>query len=430
MNKFVTLMVLVSCSSLLAELPNLTFSKLDHGSQYQFTNARTLGMGGTGVAGAAAVHGTMLNPALIALTAKQVEVSVLGSIYNLEEDRSYPYYDNFGGFVDYGSYVYNSNTYADFGFSAIISLPFLESYKLTAGVSANPLLDFDYSYLEEVRSNAFGDALLAYNKIKSEGVLREYAVTLGAEVLEQVSMGIKIGVVDGGIDRRIEIVPKDESLENIYTLESSEIKLKNMPVNINAGMHYQYNENFAAGVVVRFPLTIETDVNVTTQMGDVSESVELSNKVKYPLSLVTGIDYRFTNILEARLNFDFEYTFWSEMKDDFQKGLDYSDTYAFKVGVEHIFFDKMPFRVGFSYQPLKENRQYTRTVLTAGVGILFENFVVDLAGGLEGFNTNQKDLFDDGLYPPLVSRANDIDRVQANFLYGILEIRFGLDSVF
>lgn len=430
MNKFVLPMVLIFCSSLLAELPNLTLSKLDHGSQNKFTSARSLGMGGTGVAGGAAVHGTMLNPALIAQAEKQVEVSVLGSVYNLEEDRSYPYYDNFGGFVDYGSYVYNSNTYADLGFSAIIGLPFLESNKLTAGLSANTLLDFNYTYLEEVRSNTFGDALLAYNKINSEGVLREYALTLGAEVMEQVSMGVKIGFVDGTIDRKIEIVPKDESLDNIYTLESRKIKMKNLPVNVNAGIHYQYDENFAAGVVVRFPLTIETDVDITAQASDMSGLAVVSNKVEYPLSLAAGIDYRFTNILEARLNFDFEYTFWSEMKDDFQSGLNYSDTYAFKVGVEHIFFDKMPFRVGFNYQPLKENRQYTRTVLTAGVGILFDNFVVDLSGGLEGFTTNQTDLFDDGLYPPLVSRADNIDRVQANFLYGVLEIRFGLDSVF
>ena len=430
MNKLILPMILMFCSSLLAELPNLTYSKLDHGSQNKFANARTLAMGGTGVAGGAAVHGIMLNPALIALAEKQVEISVLGSIYNLEEDRSYPYYDNFGGFVDYGSYVYNSNTYADFGFSAILRLPFLESNKLTAGISANPLIDFNYTYLEEVRSNTFGDALLAYNKINSEGVMREYALTLGAEVLEQVSMGIKIGVVDGSIDRRIEIVPKDESLENIYTLESRESKLKNLPVNVNAGIHYRYDENFAAGVVVRFPLTIETDVNIAAKASEMSGSAVLSNKVKYPLSLVTGIDYRFTNILEARLNFDFEYTFWSEMKDDFNKALKYSDTYAFKVGVEHIFFDRMPFRVGFNYQPLKENRQYTRTVLTAGVGILFDDFVIDLAGGLEGLTTNQTDLFDDGLYPPLVSRADNLDRVQANFLYGVLEIRFGLDSVF
>lgn len=430
MNKYVILLILIISSTVFADLPDLTVSKLSHGSMNQFYNARTLAMGGTGIAGGAAVHGAMLNPALIVLGEKQIEFSVLGTLYNLEEDRSYPYYDNFGGFIDYGSYVYNSNTYADLGFSAIIRLPFLEAINLTAGLSVNSWLDFNYNYLEEVRSNAFGDALLAYNKINSEGILREYGFTLGAELIEQVTLGIKVGIVDGSIDRRMEIVPKDESLEDIYMLETREIALKNMPFNINIGLHYRYDEQFAVGAVVKLPLTIETDEKWTGQIPDGNNSTELSNKLKYPLSLAAGIDYRFTNILEARLNFDFEYTFWSEFKDDFNQNLSYSDTYALRVGVEHIFFDKMPFRVGFNYQPLKENKQYTRTVLTAGVGILFDNFEVDISAGLEGFTTNQTDLFDDGLYPPLVSRADNIDRVQANFLYGIMELRFALDSIF
>ena len=152
--------------------------------------------------------------------------------------------------------------------------------------------------------------------------------------------------------------------------------------------------------------------------------------MKYPLSLGIGIEYRFTNVLEARINADFEYTFWSKFEDDLNPDIDFSDTYAIRVGLEHIFFDKMPFRVGFNYQPLKENRQYTRTVLTLGIGVLFDNLEVDLSGGLEGLTTNQFDLFDDGNYPPLVSRADPVDRVQSNYLYGMIEFRFGLDSIY
>ena len=100
------------------------------------------------------------------------------------------------------------------------------------------------------------------------------------------------------------------------------------------------------------------------------------------------------------------------------------------MGIEHIFFDKLPFRVGFNYQPLKENRRYTRSVLTLGVGLLFENFEIDLSGGMESLTTNQSDMFDDGNYPPLESRVDDTDRVQSNYLYGMIEFRYGLDSIF
>jgi hypothetical protein len=39
-------------------------------------------------------------------------------------------------------------------------------------------------------------------------------------------------------------------------------------------------------------------------------------------------------------------------------------------------------------------------------------------------------LFDDGNYPPLESRADLTDRVQNNFLYGMIEFRYGLNNLF
>ena len=163
---------------------------------------------------------------------------------------------------------------------------------------------------------------------------------------------------------------------------------------------------------------------------DSTARTSFKRELQYPLSIGFGIDYRFTNILEARIHADFEYTFWSNFDDDLNPDLKYSDTYAIRVGVEHIFFDKMPFRVGFNYQPLKENKQYTRALLTLGIGILFGDLQIDLAGGLENLTTNQSDLFDDGNYPPLESRTDATDRVQYNYFYGMIEFRYGLNNLF
>ncbi len=455
MNKYTVLVLFIIVSTLEAQNPDLSLSKINYGTMRSVHNARSLAMGGTGIAGGFAVHSAMLNPALISSNTNQIAVSALGTIYNREEDRSYPYYDNFGGFVDYGSYAYNSNTYGDFGLNAIIKLPFLENNNLNFGIGYNSLIDFNYDYLEEVRSTAFGDALLAYNKIKSDGLFKEINFVLGGDLIPGVAAGIKLGLVTGTVSQKLEILPVEDDLEDIHHIETNEISLSNTPLNVTFGLNYQHDEQFAVATVIKLPLTLETENNYsiktnnvemlpglplpqnqdlvyaagTADFDSVAQTV-FSRKLKYPLSLGIAVDYRFTNQLEARIHAEFEYTFWSQVSDSYYSDLKFSDTYAIRLGVEHIFFDKMPFRVGFNYQPLKENKQYTRSVLTLGVGLLFDSFEIDLSGGLENLTTNQLDLFDDGTYPPLESRPDFIDRVQTNYLYGMIEFRFMFDSVF
>ena len=306
-----------------------------------------------------------------------------------------------------------------------------------------------------MRSTAFGDAQLAFNKIISDGIFREVNFVLGADLIPGVSAGLKLGVISGSVSQKLEIFPVDDDLNDIHHLETNEISLSSTPINLNFGLNCQYDEQFAIAAVIKFPFTLETEnsyvlktnntealpklplpqdyspeYSVCTAGFDSIAQTVFNRKVKYPLSLGIGVDYRFTNVLEARINAEFEYTFWSNFDDSYYSDVKYSDTYAIRLGIEHIFFDKLPFRVGFNYQPLKENRRYTRSVLTLGVGLLFENFEIDLSGGMESLTTNQSDMFDDGNYPPLESRVDDTDRVQSNYLYGMIEFRYGLDSIF
>jgi long-subunit fatty acid transport protein len=454
MNKNVVLAVLLLCANLAALDSDLTLSTIKFGNVRTVHNARSLAMGGSGIAGGYAVHSAMLNPALITAHAHAAEFSALGLVYNLEEDRSFPYYDNFGGFVDYGTYVFNSNTYADFTLNAIVLLPFLNNHNINFGLGYNTLLNYNYDYLEEVRSDAFGDALLAYNKIISEGQFKEVSFVLGADLIPGVAAGVKLGLITGSITQKVEVVAVDEDISGLANREDNDVSLDGMPVNVNIGLHYRYDEHFAIASVIRFPYTIETtnshilntnaDGNPVGALApfnyspvytagtsgfDSTATKDFARTQKYPLSLGLGLDYRFTNVLEARIHADFEYTFWSNFSDSFTPGIKFSDTYRIRLGVEHIFFDKMPFRVGFSYQPLKENRRYTRSILTAGVGILFPGVEVDLSGGIENLTTIQADLFDDGNYPPLESRLDTNDRVQSNYLYGMVEFRFWLNDI-
>jgi len=64
-----------------------------------------------------------------------------------------------------------------------------------------------------------------------------------------------------------------------------------------------------------------------------------------------------------------------------------------------------------------------------GIGLNFETYQIDFAGGFENLTSNQPDLFPDALYPPLSDRTESIDRVKTSNFYGIIEFRFFLNNI-
>ena len=216
MSKYAVLLLLLFVSASVSQVPDLTSTMINYGSKSEFYNARSMAMGNSGIAGGLAIHGAMINPALLTTSTYQAELSGQGFIRSLDEDRSYPYYDNFGGFVDYGSYVYNSNTYGEYALNGIVKIPLLTALNIHMGVGYNPVIDFNYDYQEEVRSTDFGDALLAYNKIYSDGIFREISFAVAASLIPDFSVGLKMGIVTGSVSQKLEIYPVDESLRGIH----------------------------------------------------------------------------------------------------------------------------------------------------------------------------------------------------------------------
>lgn len=428
MYKFGITIFLILAVSLHAQNGALNISKMTYGNRIQYFNARSMGMGGTGMADGTSANDFLYNPALGVLSTNMLQFTVKSCFNKYQEDRSFPYYDNFGGFVDYGSYVFNDNWYYNYSAAINYKIPtdlIQDLPELSIGLSMNPYLDFNYDYLEEVRTTGFTDEILAYNKIKSDGTLNEITANVSGKVINDLAVGLSLGMITGEIDQSTGIEPVLTDLENISYNEINQLHLSGTPVNIKVGAFYQANEFLALGGKISLPYTIEIENNYNYNSTDTTITADkFSREIDYPLSLGCGINYKFTNVLLARLNVDFEYTFWSETKDNLQPNLNWDDTYRIMVGVEHIFFDQVPFRVGFSYEPLREAKEFTKTVLTAGTGMVLENFTVELAGGVSSFNFNQNDMFDNGIYG-LVSRGeNAIDRVETDEFFGVIEINY------
>ena len=143
-----------------------------------------------------------------------------------------------------------------------------------------------------------------------------------------------------------------------------------------------------------------------------------------------GFEYRARQELQARLNVDVGYEFWSHQESTRQAVeeqsvlLEFSDVFYFKTGIEHIFFNKIPFGVGAQYRNSYQRRGITQTLLSAGSGFLSQNWRIDIAGAISKLSYRWKDLFDDKLYvdDPNFQSRRDLDTVDETYFF--LQVSF------
>jgi long-subunit fatty acid transport protein len=426
--KHITLFIFFLLGNLFAQQADFNISKMKYGQERQFISARMLGLGGSGVAGGDAFSALYLNPALAGKTQKWLSINGGLIINKSEEDRSFPYYDSFGGFEDYGSFSFNKNWRPALYGNVIIQIPleFVKDAALAFGYQ--PFMDFNYNYLEEVRdSESKADKLLGYNIIDHCGSMYLIPAAFSFSPYEKLTVAAQLGALTGSIDSTVTIEPKVDVLSSIDKVEKTEKTLDNVPLVTTLGMHYQVNEQFAAAATVRLPYTIEFENKYSSSLAD-SLSKQYKQKLTYPMRLSAGIDYRFKNILEARIFIDINYEFWSDFEDDLNPDLDYNDTYSIKTGVEHIFFNKVPFRVGFCYSSLRETKNINRAVLTAGTGLYIKKIRIDFAAGISTLEYYQEDLFAESIYNGnsvfnFVDRT-DMDRVKCSEFFARIDINY------
>lgn len=399
------------------------FNKLHmiYGEDAVFFNARNLAMGGSGLAGGDAASAPFLNPALLMKNAAGFMLHLGAGFNKLNEDRSYPYYDTFVGFNDYGSFSYNSNWYGSLygNLSYTFSVAYLGQVSLAAGFQ--PFKDFRYDYAEEVRDPVDkSDKLLGYNSIKQEGILNEIPLVFALQPGKDLSLGIKAGFLSGSLDSTMAIEPKAaEHLEQARR-EHLTKELKNLPVLFALGIHYQLTERLALAGTVRSPYSVQFTNQFSTAGSD-SSTAKYDRKLQYPFALSAGMEYRFQNILAARINLDFKYEAWSRFKDSRSERV-FFDTYTINTGIEHIFFDKVPLRAGLLFSTLPFSEDFSRTVITIGTGFEQDNLTVDLAGGVSSFKYYQEDIFPDSIYN--LDDRSDTDRVQLTRFFVRLSLNY------
>ncbi len=421
MNGFL-LILLLMVSFLLAQ----NYPSFPVGEYWMFPDARSLALGGAGSVSLHQPSAILYNPAALTGTTGRITAQFTMNVRKMEEHRSYPLYDRFDGVITDAIYALNNNYYYSPEGAVSFRLPFASLPQLTLGIGSFVEIDQNYKYDEEVRENIFGDSLLAYNHIYYDGGLRRYSFALAASMpfLPALSLGIQTGFFSGSLDYNAGITFVRGSRSD--SLATAQYRLDGTPFVISLGATYRVNERISGGLDITLPYTI-------TYLTRYNAGQAVQEEIGYPLRINTGWEYRARQILQARLNIDFGYEFWSRSlkyynpnNPVFNQPREYSDVYVFKVGVEHIFFNKVPFQVGMQYRNSFQHRGTTRTMLSAGTGFMGENWKVDVAGAVSKTQYRWPDLFDDTLYGGDRSNSS-IDTVDEYYFFAKISLLYRFD---
>jgi len=427
--KFIRILIPVLLVASLAYSQQAAFNlnRLDYGSDASPETATTLGLGLAGIASGSSFE---MNPAGLVNYEKDLTVEFGFGLNSSSLDRSYPYYDSFGGFTDYGSYIYNQNSTGNIsgfiGYKLPFNLPFFADPHLAVGF--HPVQDFNFAYEEEIR-DPFNqkDKLLGYVHWTQEGTLYSIPVTLAFRTWAGIAVGLQAGYLSGKLTAQRDIVPWKT---NDFGAESLGLDRETESAGLitRVGILFPVNERIKVGGTIRLPLeqTLKIKSDVTAPA---------KQNITYPLKAGLGFEYNFINELAARINADIYYEQWSEFRNNFQAAplmsdasadsSVYKDIFSVRIGIEHFFLNQVPLRIGFLYSQYPQTGAFARTMLTAGTGFSILGAEINLAAGVQSQEYFQNDLFNEDRFG-LTSRT-DPDRVQDTDFFVKIDMQYALD---
>jgi hypothetical protein len=360
-----------------------TYAEWRYGNVLPMYDARSLGLGGAGIASADGVRGMSLNPALLGKT-EGIELAVSGLVVGSEEAREVPLHDSFDGVIGYNTFALNTAFYDHYGGGVAFKLtgPTGEyEWGPTVAIGYRPRLDMNYTYHVQFRDPDFqtepADKVLYDDYSDGEGGVNAFTVALGQEVVPDVYVGLGIDVLRGEYDmseRRV--YPPDSEEED----SSGRIEFNDLAATeFSLGVLVERMHRLDVGFVYRSGFTLDGEFYIREAEEGVGATGEF--EYEYPHSFALGFEYRPRNAIRTTVSFDIEYTLWSSFEDGLvNEDPDLDDTMIYRAGVEHSFFDASFARFGFLYEPSYIDERNTRAAISAGLGLDVLGVRVDLAG--------------------------------------------------
>jgi len=374
-----------------------------YGSQAAYYLPEINAMGGTGVALYRGGLSNVFNPAFLSWEESQrLDFSVS---FELEtEERYVSLFDSFESRVTDTVIASNRHDFFNTGFAYAQRLG--SKSPVTLGFSLTDRYSFEYQFEEEVRNPVGSDPPPDRDRILSEraydvnGILRFLSLGAAVDVSRVLAFG---AAVHYGFGTRELIVRQRDLVDSELSLYEKE-KFSLDGVNFTLGGRWRVSDRVELGVAWETPMVASGNLFHEITYGVAPDSMQTesgSGRVDYPNIIHGGITYRPRNNPRTVFTMDAVFSNWSDLKDSRvpNDNPELLDTWDWRVGLQHTFYNNMPVRFGFRRLDSYLDREASYTFFTAGLGMPFARGSFDFSFELGKIVSEQEHLF---LYPEFV----------------------------
>ena len=379
-------------------------------------SARSRGMGGTGVASNNGSFSLADNPAAL-MFGSGSRAQLAGGVIRASEDRFVPLFDTFDSFVDEAAIAINDHSYASAAGGVLWDPGRWHGLRLSAGVLER--LDPRYDYYDERRTTATTDQIVSERFIRTRGTLRTASLGAAIPIVPQVGLGVAYHRWFGTLEDRDALVPRAPGVSGKVTELSRDVSGNSFTV----GAAWHANERIDAGLAYETAPRLHDDY---TQWQDdsVVSLPQSSVDVQLPARLLMGVTYRPRNTFRTTFSLDAVYTPWTDLNDPLQAGSEVFDTWDVRFGLEHVYYNSLPGRVGFRYAQAYGLKEADRATFTFGLGYRPGRVALDLSGELGKRTSRQEPLWPRDEQGPAVGTGRD--RVEDT----VIRVVLGADITF
>jgi hypothetical protein len=356
-------------------------------------------MGGTGVASANGVYSLADNPAALVL-APGSRASVAGGITRASENRFVPLFDTFDSFVDEAAIAVNDHAYASFTGGVTWDPRRWRGVLLSAGILDR--LDPRYDYYDERRTTATTDVIVSERFIRSRGVLRSASFGAALPLEHGAGIGVAFHRWFGTLQDRDALVPRATGVSGRVT----ELSRRISGHSFSLGAAWRASERLDVGLCYETAPRLHEDYTLA-QDDSIVTAPESNVDARLPSRLLLGAAYRPRNAFRTTFALDAAYTPWTDLRDPLLPNAAFLDTWDIRLGLEHIYYNALPGRIGFRYTRAYALREADRATFTFGIGHRVGRVVLDLSGELGKRISRQEPLWPRDEQGPAVGTGRD-----------------------
>ncbi len=369
------------------------------GSPEAGLSARSRALGGAGVALANGAYCLADNPAAL-LLARGSRFQIATGLTRASENRFVPLFDTFDSYVDEAAIAINDHGYGSCTGGLAWDADRWRGLMLAAGVLDRS--DPRYDYYDERRTTATTDQIVSERFIRTRGVLRSASFGAALPVIGGAGVGVALHRYFGTLEDRDALVARAAGVSGYVT----KLTRRLTGTSVSLGASWRANDRIDLGLSYETAPRLHDDY--TTWQDDSVVSAPPSNvDVRLPSRLIIGGAYRPRNAFRTTFAVDAVYTPWSELEDPLAAGGAWFDTWDVRFGLEHLYYNSLPGRIGFRYERSYAMREADRATFTFGVGYRSGRLGLDLSGEVGKRDSRQDPLWPRAEQGPAVGTGRD-----------------------